>query len=652
MGDDEEDEESESEEEEMDEEMLTPLATFEVCKHWRNTVTAPKYVPCSIMGEWGCLYLLYELKKNLATQDKTRITKSIDNFFHHSKRPKGVSIPFYQQQEHTLYIALKDALTLICPAIAEATLPLLPSEVRGVLFLKNCGLGARDRAHIAANLKDDWKLESVIRELRRAWSDEDLKAMDGKGNSGGPQIQRRGFHRNKAQYFVERDEEDMDHQDWSERLEEALEQAHQELDDLDELYFSQEVQTRDEWSEDHGYWQEEEWDWQGHGAYEEGWYEDDEPWQEEAEAYLQDVADFETNLDSCAAANLNSASAQRTWAEAKKLVAELKTSREYLPIVGIAARPMSDSPPSRAPPRSKGGKTKKGKPKRDKGKGKGKKKGKGKYSSGKTARPLGGTLRRDPGKGSPPKCLLCGGLHPTEKCPRKISGGSAGNNISRKRTYGNEVHEDPYVEPWWLGQPTNPDRWQYEFAAFETDKVEHAMVQAMAQHIGNFSLVCFETERIKDAVTGIFSNSEMAEAYSGFIAASMKGYAIVDTGATKSMSGIELLLHCQETLQRQAGEDIVLVDPEATTRFTYANGASDQSFGRVGIPHRCGLESDHHCIWFTAVPTKSPTLLGLDWLNAAGASLNTMTGVLHVQDGYQEPCTRLPTGHWALGLLE
>ena len=130
--------ESESEDEDLDEEMLRPLPTFEICKHWRNTVTSPKHVPCSVMGEWGCLYLLHELKKNLATQDKTRITKSIDNYFHHSKRAKGVSMSFYQQQEHTLYIALKDALTLICPGIAASVLPLLPSEIRGVQFLKNC----------------------------------------------------------------------------------------------------------------------------------------------------------------------------------------------------------------------------------------------------------------------------------------------------------------------------------------------------------------------------------------------------------------------------------------------------------------------------------------------------------------------------------
>ena len=51
--------ESESEDEDLDEEMLQPLPTFEVCKLWRNTVTSPKHVPCSVMGEWGCLSLLY-----------------------------------------------------------------------------------------------------------------------------------------------------------------------------------------------------------------------------------------------------------------------------------------------------------------------------------------------------------------------------------------------------------------------------------------------------------------------------------------------------------------------------------------------------------------------------------------------------------------
>ena len=113
-----------------------------------------------------------------------------------------------------------------------------------------------------------------------------------------------------------------------------------------------------------------------------------------------------------------------------------------------------------------------------------------------------------------------------------------------------------------MGQPTSPDRWHYGLMVFETDKME----KAMAQSFNSFGFMVFETDRMKEAVTGAFSNSEMAEAYGGFIAASMKGYAIMDTGATTSMSGINLLLHCQETLQRQVGEDVVLVDPEATTR--------------------------------------------------------------------------------------
>ena len=139
-----------------------------------------------------------------------------------------------------------------------------------------------------------------------------------------------------------RDEEDMDRQDWSEHFEKALEQAHLQLDGLHELYFFQEDWTYAYLSEDQDYWHEEDWEWHGYGTYDEGCYEYFETWHENGGAYLQDVAYFESNMDSCAAANLNSVSAQRTWAEAKKFVAELKTSREYLPIVGIAARPMSD----------------------------------------------------------------------------------------------------------------------------------------------------------------------------------------------------------------------------------------------------------------------------------------------------------------------
>ena len=102
-------------------------------------------------------------------------------------------------------------------------------------------------------------------------------------------------------------EEDLDLQDYSERLEEALEHAHQELDTLDEVYFSQNESSgmgpmTDEWPEDDWNWQEEE--WHGYGVYGEWWPDNDwdESWQEEGESYIQDLADFESNMDMCVAA--------------------------------------------------------------------------------------------------------------------------------------------------------------------------------------------------------------------------------------------------------------------------------------------------------------------------------------------------------------
>ena len=74
----------------------------------------------------------------------------------------------------------------------------------------------------------------------------------------------------------------------------------------------------------------------------------------------------------------------------------------------------------------------------------------------------------------------------------------------------------------------------------------------------------FETDKMEESMARAFSKSEIMEAFCGFIAASMQGYAIVDTGATKSMSGIDLLLYCQDSLQQRTGQDVILVDPEAT----------------------------------------------------------------------------------------
>ena len=70
----------------------------------------------------------------------------------------------------------------------------------------------------------------------------------------------------------------------------------------------------------------------------------------------------------------------------------------------------------------------------------------------------------------------------------------------------------------------------------------------------------------------------------------------------------------------------------------------------MGAPHPLGLEEQQGLIWFTVVPTASPTLLGLDYLEAAGADFEHK-GYLTFPDGHREPLTRLRSGHWGLPIL-
>ena len=120
------------------------------------------------------------------------------------------------------------------------------------------------------------------------------------------------------------------------------------------------------------------------------------------------------------------------------------------------------------------------------------------------------------------------------------------------------------------------------------------------------------------------------------------------------MSGLNLLLHVQEEFIGAFGEDQLNVDPTRRTRFTYANGESGNSFGRVGIPHRLALDvHDEGFMWFTAVGTPSPMLLGLDWLERASATVESHTGMMVFADGTPpEQLVRLSTGHWALSLFD
>ena len=110
-------------------------------------------------------------------------------------------------------------------------------------------------------------------------------------------------------------------------------------------------------------------------------------------------------------------------------------------------------------------------------------------------------------------------------------------------------------------------------------------------------------------------------------------YAIIDTGATRSMAGLSHIAWTQDKVFEEMGAGPLELDSSVVTTFTYANGPRFCSLGNEGIPHPLALASQHGCLWFMMVETLSFALLGLDYLDAAGASCNP-EGVLEYTDGH------------------
>ena len=138
----------------------------------------------------------------------------------------------------------------------------------------------------------------------------------------------------------------------------------------------------------------------------------------------------------------------------------------------------------------------------------------------------------------------------------------------------------------------------------------------------------------------------ISRAASLFTMEDIYGYAVLDSGCTLSMTGLEQMTWLQDKLLEEIQEDPLAIDDTVKIRFTYANGTKGLSFGQVGIPHPLGLEARGGYLWFTMVKTPSPTLLGLDYMEAAGCWQEH--GELVYYDSYREPLVRLRSGHWGL----
>ena len=136
-----------------------------------------------------------------------------------------------------------------------------------------------------------------------------------------------------------------------------------------------------------------------------------------------------------------------------------------------------------------------------------------------------------------------------------------------------------------------------------------------------------------------------------FVAEDIYGFAIVDTGVTRSMTSVKQMDWLQDHLFSVHGHD-VLATKEAKVKFYFAGGGAGATcHNLVGVPHAWALRGDGGYIWFAMMPTESPTLLGLDWIEAAGFMMDSTEGVLRHRSGrWDVPLQRLPTGHWGLAL--
>ena len=130
----------------------------------------------------------------------------------------------------------------------------------------------------------------------------------------------------------------------------------------------------------------------------------------------------------------------------------------------------------------------------------------------------------------------------------------------------------------------------------------------------------------------------------------LQGFAIVDSGATRSMSGTSLFDFAREAIFECHGDDLTEIDYDDKARFSYANNTKGTSVGAGGIPHPLGLEAKDGKLWFSLVATDSPMLLGLDYLREAKADV-THDGYLQFADGHREKLQPLRSGHWGLQIL-
>ncbi|CAK0857206.1 unnamed protein product, partial [Prorocentrum cordatum] len=140
---------------------------------------------------------------------------------------------------------------------------------------------------------------------------------------------------------------------------------------------------------------------------------------------------------------------------------------------------------------------------------------------------------------------------------------------------------------------------------------------------GQLAVFADTPTEVQDPASARYSNEGINadEGQAGWVQEEMVGYAIIGTGATKSMIGLELATSIPDVIIQETSEDHVEMDYSKTAKFTYAGGGKGGSIGRFGLEHLVALVEDKSKLWFDLVESKSPMLLGLDCLEKSGADL-------------------------------
>ena len=127
----------------------------------------------------------------------------------------------------------------------------------------------------------------------------------------------------------------------------------------------------------------------------------------------------------------------------------------------------------------------------------------------------------------------------------------------------------------------------------------------------------------------------------------VKGYALLDTGASRSVEGYMMVQYVIDCLSRNTAPPwLESADPAVS--FTFAGGEKADSETRIWLPLP-GTRHERFAVHI--VPDEvTPILLGLNMLREFGLVINTSAHCYSTKLRCRIPVTVLPSGHLALAL--